>query len=77
MISPRKYIKTDTENMVRDAATNAILNTDYSALASYKKERARIIKTESLVKDIEDLKDDLREIKNILQELSVTNKNYK
>ena len=59
---------------VRDNSSKAILNTDISALEQYKIARDKKMKEESIlqncVTDINTLKDDMQEIKNLLLKLS-------
>ena len=59
---------------IRDNNSKAILNTDVSALEQYKISRDRKMKEESIlqncVTDINTLKDDMKEIKNLLLKLS-------
>ena len=59
---------------VRDNSSKAILNTDISALEQYKIARDKKMKEESIlqncVTDINTLKDDMQEIKNLLLKIS-------
>ena len=59
---------------VRDNNSKAILNTDVSALDQYKISRDKKIKEEltlqNCVDDISDLKDNIKEIKNLLIKMS-------
>ena len=59
---------------VRDNISKAVLNTDKSALEQYKNARDKKKKEESIlqncVTDINTLKDDMKEIKNLLLKLS-------
>ena len=59
---------------IRDDNSKAVLNTDISALEQYKISRDRKMKEESIlqncVTDINILKDDMTEIKNLLIKLS-------
>ena len=59
---------------VRDNNSNAILNTNINALEQYKVERIRREKEQSIlqncVDDINSLKDDMQEIKNLLIKMS-------
>ena len=59
---------------VRDNSSKAILNTDISALEQYKIARDKKMKEESIlqncVDDINSLKDDMQEIKNLLLKIS-------
>jgi hypothetical protein len=52
----------DNENLVRDQETSAVLNTNNNALQAYKKRREKEM-------EIEQLKDDVSEIKSLLKQL--------
>jgi hypothetical protein len=54
----------DYENLVKDTTTHAVLNTDMTSLQSYKKHREKQKQRDN---EIEHLKEDVAEIKNILQ----------
>ena len=59
---------------IRDDNSNAVLNTDVSALEQYKISRDRKLKEELIlqdcVNDINTLKGDMQEIKNLLLKIS-------
>ena len=59
---------------VRDNNSKAVLNTDVSALEQYKIARDRKVKEQSTLQncitDINTLKDDMQEIKNLLLKMS-------
>jgi hypothetical protein len=66
----------DHPNLIRDKRSNAILNTDKEALNKYKEERERLLKiknavdeTPNLKKDLEKTKQDVAEIKLMLQKI--------
>jgi hypothetical protein len=75
------YLKVkDHPNLVRDKKSNAILNTDQTALNKYKEERERLLKiknavddTEMLKKDMAQTKQDINEIKQMLIKLMEKN----
>jgi len=54
----------DNENLVKDTITHAVLNTDKTSLQSYKEHRKKQKQRDN---EIEHLKEDVAEIKNILQ----------
>jgi hypothetical protein len=68
-ISDPRYVKTDTENFIRDRKTAAVLNTDRDSLLIYKKERERILRADSIVEDVNSLKKEFSEIKDLLLQL--------
>ena len=59
---------------VRDTSSKAVLNTDITALEAYKMSRDRRLQEQSTlqncVADINILKDDMQEIKNLLLKMS-------
>ena len=59
---------------VRDRVSNAVLNTDINALENYKIERARREQEQDIlnncITDINILKEDMQEIKNLLIKIS-------
>ena len=59
---------------VRDHVSNAVLNTDINALENYKIERARREQEQDIlnncITDINILKEDMQEIKNLLIKMS-------
>lgn len=63
-----KIIKEDT-NLIRDEDNNAILNTNVSGLEAYKKQRDKQRKVDNMVNDVDKLKHDLKDIKNLLEQL--------
>ena len=63
-----KIIKEDN-NLVRDEETNAVLNTNISALEAYKLQRDKQRKVDNVVSDVENLKNDLKDIKNMLEKI--------
>ena len=56
----------DEPNLVRDSFNKAILNTNNEALASYKARRNKERKTES---DINNLKEEMQDIKTLMQRI--------
>jgi hypothetical protein len=62
------YIKVkDHPDLVRDRNSNAILNTDAEALNKYREERERLLKVKNAVNEVETLRNDVNEIKEMLQ----------
>jgi hypothetical protein len=64
-----RYVQTDVKNLIRDTNTTAVLNTDIESLSSYKKERNRILRTEAIIEDVDSLKKEFSEIKDLLFQL--------
>lgn len=53
----------------REEKTNAVLNVDNSSLAAYKAARVRDNKINNYIEDVENLKEDVKEIKHLLKAL--------
>ena len=68
-VQDRRYVKTDAENFIRDRKNAAVLNTDLDSLVAYKKERERILRADSIVEDVNSLKKEFSEIKDLLIQL--------
>ena len=56
----------DNEDLIRDVSTRAILNSDMSSLEKY---RARRNKEREMNDDVQNLKQDVNEIKSMLRQL--------
>ena len=56
----------DHENLIRDEKSNAVLNADMSGLKAYRERRKKNLQ---MVQDVENLKSDVSEIKNLLLQL--------
>ena len=59
----------DKPNLVRDTNTGAILNTDVDAFKLHKKEKELKEQTKQNTKEINSMKSDISEIKNMLKEI--------
>ena len=55
--------------MKRDNESNALLNIDNSALAAYKAARANRNKINTYIEEVDNLKSDVKEIKEMLKAL--------
>ena len=64
-----RFVQTDVKNLIRDTNTTAVLNIDADSLSSYKKERERILRADSIVEDVNSLKKEFSEIKDLLLQL--------
>jgi hypothetical protein len=60
----------DKQNLVRDMNTNAVLNTDQLAVRRHEKRVADLQKESSRELDINQMKSDINEIKEMLRQLS-------
>lgn len=63
----------DSENLVRDMTSGAVINTDSSALARAKAKKFAMMKQlneqQQLKNDVESLKEDMNDIKSMLSQL--------
>lgn len=59
----------ENERLVRDAGNFAILNTDRSAISSHEQKMAQLRKIKSQEEEINTLKSDVSEIKDMLKQL--------
>ena len=59
----------DHPNLIRDVKSNAILNVDNDALNKYREEREQILKLRSVVKEHDQMKNDINDIKQMLLKL--------
>jgi len=65
-----RYVKVkDSEELVRDTSSSAILNTDNSALQAYKEKRRRETNLTRIMEEHELMKQDLQEIKSLLKQI--------
>lgn len=64
-----KLIKTDIPNLVRDMDSRAILNTNTNDYLAYKTKRDRERKLNSVVDEIDQIKQDMADIKSMLQQI--------
>ena len=65
-----EYAKvTDSPNLIRDLHSNAILQTDMTALEAYKKKREKQKEISDAVSDINNMKQDINELKTLMQRI--------
>tara|TARA_Y100001951_G_C11137745_1_gene181808 strand:- start:50 stop:319 length:270 start_codon:yes stop_codon:yes gene_type:complete len=71
-----RYVPTDRPGLIRDTETYAILSTDRKALMNYRKKREQLKETKAKLdnidiveKEIDGLKSDMEDIKDLLQKL--------
>lgn len=65
-----RYVKVkDEDGLVRDTSSSAILNTDSLALKNYKAKKAKEAMIDRVLHEHEELRQELREIKNLLKDL--------
>ena len=79
-----KYVETDQKGLIRDTETQALISTDSIALINYrkkkeifKKQQAKLDSINTIKKEIDELKDDVSDIKNLLQSLLLSQGNNK
>lgn len=59
-------IKTDADNFLRDKQSSALLNIDVNAFRIYRQQRESQTATASVRQDVDDLKKDVADIKDML-----------
>jgi esterase/lipase len=65
-----KYAKVkENPELVRDMDSKAVLNTNVSALQAYKKKREKQQEIQSAVDDINNMKNEINEIKTLMQRI--------
>jgi hypothetical protein len=62
-------VATEEKHLVRDTNSRAVINTDRTAYNMYKVKREQDKKASDLVKDVNNLKEDMHEIKQMLQSI--------
>jgi hypothetical protein len=66
----RTLIQTERKEFARDTASMALINTDRAAFMMYKAVRARGSAVEELSAEVQLVKNDMQEIKNMLIQLT-------
>jgi len=65
-----KYAKVkDNPELIRDMQSKAVLNTNLSALESYKKKREKQQELSSAIADINNMKQDINDLKTLMQRI--------
>lgn len=59
----------DAPGLVRDMGTQAVLNTDMSALEAYRRKRNKQQEIDEVISDINNMKSDIDQIKSLMQRL--------
>jgi hypothetical protein len=59
----------DNPELIRDMDSKAVLNTNVSALQAYKKKREKQQEIQSAVDDINNMKNEINEIKTLMQRI--------
>ena len=68
------YIKVkDHKNLVRDSRSKAILNTDLIKLREVRRKKQQDITLETLTKEVNIIKNEFEEIKNLLKQIAKKN----
>ena len=69
-MTPSKYVKVkDYDNLVKDTSTGAILNVDRSSLIKHQQRLDHMEKEKCRDKEINNIKGELTEIRQLLQQL--------
>ena len=70
-MSEKKYARVeDRQNLLRDVANKAILNTDLEGLRAYREKRNERSRINNLEKNVQELRGDLGEIKDLLRAIA-------
>lgn len=56
---------------IRDSHSNAIINTDVAGLAAYKAKKKQSLEMKNLKYEVESLKEDIGEIKDLLKQICI------
>jgi hypothetical protein len=65
-----KYAKVkENPELIRDMSSKAVLNTNQTALQSYKKKREKQNEIQSAVSDINNMKQDINDLKVLMQRI--------
>jgi hypothetical protein len=65
-----KYAKVkENPELIRDMDSKAVLNTNSTALQAYKKKREKQQEIQSAVEDINNMKQDINELKTLMQRI--------
>ena len=65
-----KYAKVkESPELIRDMESKAVLNTNISALHAYKKKREKQQEIQSAVEDINNMKQDINDLKTLMQRI--------
>lgn len=65
-----KYAKVkENPELIRDMNSKAVLNTNLTALQAYKKKREKQHEIQSAVEDINNMKQDINELKTLMQRI--------
>jgi hypothetical protein len=62
-------VKTDDRSFVRDTRSNALLNTDKSALERYRKQRAEAARTSALHREVDTLRTQVSVLTSLVEQL--------
>lgn len=70
MKAQRQLIQTEESAFARDTSSMALINTDAAAFAHYKAQREKAMQVRDLCQEVDALKDDIKEIKQMLIQLT-------
>jgi hypothetical protein len=67
---PQRHLKVlDHKNLIKDIGSKAVLCSDSKGLDKYRQEREKQLKLEKVIKDTDQLRSDMSEVKNLLRKL--------
>jgi hypothetical protein len=63
------FVKTEKEGLLRDLETKALVSTDNNALKAYKYKKQKAMQIDQIIKEHEELRKEMYEIKSLLLQL--------
>lgn len=66
---PIRFAKTEDPSFIKDRVTGAVINRDVKSFNKFKEERNRILEQQRLANEVNQLKSDVTEIKQLLLQL--------
>ncbi len=63
------FVKTEKEGLLRDLETKALVSTDNNALKAYKYKKQKAMQIDQVIKEHEELRKEMSEIKSLLLQL--------
>lgn len=64
-----RFVKTEHGNILRDTESTALLNNDVVAFQTFKEQRAKAMQVDTVSQEVDTLKAELMEIKELLKEV--------
>lgn len=68
-MKPQKLVKTEFHGLSRCSSSSALINTDSNSFRVFKEQREKLIEQQKLKSEVEQLRNELGDIKALLQQL--------